>query len=72
MDFRTLEHLSIAQVTEAFNRAFADYSIKLEHTEASMQAHFDANRIQLRLSVGAFEGDCPEIPAAHRCPRCRP
>ena len=57
MDFRTLEHLSIAQVTEAFNRAFADYSIKLEHTEASMQAHFDANRIQLRLSVGAFEGD---------------
>ena len=57
MEFRTLEHLSIAQIVTAFNRAFADYSINLEHTEASMQANFAANRVLLQGSVGAFDGD---------------
>ena len=57
MESRTLEHLSVANIATAFNRAFADYSIKLEHTEASMQAHFAANRIAQELSLGAFDGE---------------
>lgn len=57
MLFRTLEHTPIDILTNAFNNAFADYEIPLQFTPQALQDKIRNEDIDLRLSVGAFDGD---------------
>jgi GNAT superfamily N-acetyltransferase len=54
MDFRTLEHLSLSEITEAFNHAFSDYIIPLRLTEEAMADKMKIENILPELSAGAF------------------
>lgn len=57
MLFRTLEHTPIDILTAAFNNSFADYEIPLQFTPQALQDKIRNEDIDLRLSVGAFDGD---------------
>ena len=57
MEIRTLENTPLARLTAAFNEAFRNYFVPLQLTEESMAAKIRGEGIQLRYSVGAFEGD---------------
>ena len=53
-EIKTLEHASVAEITEAFNAAFADYKIKLQLTAEDMRTKIKAEGIQLQYSAGAY------------------
>jgi ribosomal protein S18 acetylase RimI-like enzyme len=57
MEFRTLEHTSVADITTAFNEAFSDYIIRLQLTEESLTSKMKSENIVLSYSAGAFEED---------------
>lgn len=54
MQFNTLEELSIPEITNLFNDAFADYFVKIELTPDFMQGKINSEAIQLDKSVGIF------------------
>ncbi len=53
----TLEHISVDTIVTAFNTAFADYQFNMQQSVASMTDKIFRERIDLSLSVGAFDGD---------------
>ena len=55
MEIKTLAHISIADITSAFNEAFRGYFIPLEFTDQAMAAKIKSEGIQLDCSVGAFQ-----------------
>ncbi len=57
MIFRTLQGTSLAVLTTAFNRAFSDYMVPLQMTEAQLQHKMASDGVRLDLSAGAFKGD---------------
>lgn len=57
IQFKTLEHQSIARLTEVFNYAFSDYVIKFHLTEEVLSQKIKAENMDLSYSAGAFDGD---------------
>ena len=37
MIFQTIENLTVAEITDLFNAAFADYVVKVQFTQGAMQ-----------------------------------
>ena len=56
MQFNTLEHSSINDITQCLNQSFADYEIAIQWTEDSMRQKIKIEDIEPALSVGAFDG----------------
>ena len=54
MEIITLEHTPIDKIVEAFNKAFADYQVKIKLTEETLLQKIATENICLRYSVGAF------------------
>ena len=59
MQFKTLENLSTAELAELFNRAFADYFVKIELSTEILQDKIDSEGILLNKSVGVFSNSKP-------------
>src|SRR5215203_2655954 len=59
MDFRSLEHCTLQQITTLFNDAFSDYILPLQLTPEVMAEKIKTENILPRLSAGAFEGNKP-------------
>lgn len=57
MTIQTLEHTSIDEITEVFNRSFADYLVPFKLTQEQLIGKMNAENIHLAFSVGAFEGN---------------
>lgn len=55
--FSTLEHVTIPELTNAFNKAFADYLIPLQLTPEQLQHKIATEDVDLALSAGAFENN---------------
>lgn len=55
MEIRTLENISLPELTQAFNLAFSDYLIPMQLTESVLLAKMQAENINLSFSVGAFD-----------------
>lgn len=53
--FQTLENTSIEEILNVFNESFSDYIVPLRLTAANLEEKIQNDRIQLELSVGAFE-----------------
>lgn len=53
--FSTLEHITIPELANAFNKAFADYLIPLQLTVEQLQHKIFTEDVDLALSAGAFE-----------------
>ncbi len=54
MQVVTLENTPIEIIIDAFNKAFADYQVKVKLTEQAFQQKIATENIDLRYSVGAF------------------
>lgn len=59
MQFRTLENLTILELSILFNAAFADYLVKIELSPEALQHKIDSEDISLKHSVGVFDDDKP-------------
>lgn len=59
MHFKTLENLTVAELTTLFNQAFADYFIKVELSADFMQEKIKSEDIILDKSVGVFVDEKP-------------
>lgn len=59
MHFHTLENLSTTDLCSLFNKAFADYFVKIELTPEFFQNKLASEDIDLNLSVGAFHEGQP-------------
>jgi ribosomal protein S18 acetylase RimI-like enzyme len=57
MQFRTLENVGKAELIQVFNSAFADYFVKIEMTEQSLDEKILSENIVLERSVGSFFDD---------------
>lgn len=57
MKIETLRDVSLFQLTETFNLAFADYLISLQLTEDQMLNKLKNENVQLNSSYGAFDGE---------------
>ena len=55
MELRTLENVSLAEMTAVLNSSFADYFVPLQLTEAQFAAKLKVDSIDLGLSAGAFD-----------------
>lgn len=54
IEFKTLEGVSLQEMTDVFNLAFSDYFIKFEYTPEQLQAKLQAENILPEYSIGAF------------------
>ncbi len=59
MIFKTIENLSIPDIAQLFNEAFADYFVKVELTPELLQAKIDSEDLRTDLSVGLFHNEKP-------------
>jgi ribosomal protein S18 acetylase RimI-like enzyme len=59
MLFKSLEHLSVTEITRLFNQAFADYFIKIDLSAAYMQSKLYSENVCLDKSLGVFVDDKP-------------
>ncbi len=59
MNFSTLDKLSLGQLTELFNKAFAEYFVKTELTPEILQDKIESEDIHLDLSIGLFDNEKP-------------
>lgn len=59
MYFNTLEKLSVAELADLFNRAFADYVVKVQFTPEFLEEKISTEDICLDKSVGAFSDGIP-------------
>ncbi len=57
MEIKNLAQTSLADITDCFNRSFADYIVKFEATEEQLRARWKAGRVDYESSFGAFAGD---------------
>ncbi|MEM9866524.1 MAG: GNAT family N-acetyltransferase [Bacteroidota bacterium] len=55
MEVKTLEEIETKQLLEVFNAAFSDYFVPFQLTEAQLIAKMKADKVDLSLSVGAFD-----------------
>jgi ribosomal protein S18 acetylase RimI-like enzyme len=55
MEIRTLQGTDEAEILSAFNSAFSNYFTPLQLSEEQLSAKLNADRVQLDLSVGAFD-----------------
>lgn len=55
--FNTLTDISTEKILASFNHAFSDYVVPLQLSQQQFEAKLKSDRIQLSLSVGAFEGN---------------
>ncbi|MEM6967244.1 MAG: GNAT family N-acetyltransferase, partial [Bacteroidota bacterium] len=56
MQIITLEHTSISDLTKCFNKAFSDYFVKFNVTEAYLQDRWYAAGVDFSLSAGVMDG----------------
>lgn len=54
MRFKTLENLSVIELTSLFNEAFANYFVKINLTPEILQEKINSEKIILNKSVGLF------------------
>src|SRR5210317_1896705 len=54
MRFKTLENLSVLELTSLFNEAFADYFVNINLTPVILQEKINSEEIVLNKSVGLF------------------
>lgn len=59
MEIKTLEDLSLQELTNLFNLAFADYFVKIELTPEILQEKINAEDVKLDKSVGIFSENKP-------------
>lgn len=59
MQFQTLENLTIQELNNLFNAAFADYVVKIEMTPEKLQDKFESEDVSLEHSVGIFSDGKP-------------
>jgi ribosomal protein S18 acetylase RimI-like enzyme len=57
MQIRMLHDTPIAAITAAFNEGFSDYFLPVQLTEELMAFKIQVEDIDLRISVGAFDGE---------------
>ncbi len=57
IQIRTLDEISIPELSHLFNRAFADYFVKIEITPEILAEKIKAEDIQPEMSVGIFTND---------------
>jgi ribosomal protein S18 acetylase RimI-like enzyme len=57
MRFQSLSSVSLAELTQTFNEAFSDYFVPLRLTEEAMAVKLRSESIDLRYSIGAFDGE---------------
>jgi len=57
MTIKTLKKIPLETLTEVFNLAFSDYAIKIEHRPESKKHRLERSRVNLDLSIGAFDND---------------
>lgn len=57
MNFKTLAHTPLADITDAFNTAFTGYFVPINFTIEGMQERITRARIDLSASVGVFSED---------------
>lgn len=54
---KSLEQVSVRNITDAFNHAFSDYMVPVNLAEAHMQLKMRQEQIDPQWSMGAFDGD---------------
>ena len=57
MIIKTLERISLEQLSEAFNKAFTKYFVPIRMTPDILREKMHNDRVSLALSAGAFEGN---------------
>ena len=57
MQIKTLENISLPEMTAAFNAGFEEYFIPLHVTEAQMQERIITESVDMSLSVGMFDNN---------------
>jgi ribosomal protein S18 acetylase RimI-like enzyme len=55
LEFKTMEDISLTELTQTFNSAFSDYLVKLQFSESQMLQKLKSENIQLSMSYGAYE-----------------
>ena len=56
MTFSALDKISLDEIVNVFNRAFADYAIRVKISKSQLEQRIKAENIDLGYSVGAFSG----------------
>uniref|UniRef100_UPI0032169E4C GNAT family N-acetyltransferase n=1 Tax=uncultured Draconibacterium sp. TaxID=1573823 RepID=UPI0032169E4C len=59
MQFTTLENSTISELTDLFNKSFADYFVKIELTPELLQEKINSEDVQLDKSVGIYFNNEP-------------
>lgn len=57
MEIRNLNNVSTSEILNAFNESFSDYFVPLKLTAEQLTAKMRADKIDLSLSVGAFDNE---------------
>ncbi|MFX0015948.1 MAG: GNAT family N-acetyltransferase [Promethearchaeota archaeon] len=57
MIIKSLETISLSEITKTFNEAFADYVIQFTATEEYLQTRWKGAGVDYKLSYGGFEND---------------
>lgn len=55
LEFKTIEDISLTELTHTFNSAFSDYIVRLQFSESQMLQKLKNENIQLSISYGAYE-----------------
>ncbi|AZA78062.1 GNAT family N-acetyltransferase [Chryseobacterium sp. G0186] len=58
MEFKTLKNIDLEELLSVFNHSFSDYVIPFHLTREILDFKIATEKIDLSLSVGAFEDDC--------------
>ncbi len=56
---KTIEKLSVEEITDLFNRAFEDYFVKIDLTPEYMAGKLDSEGLDPMLSLGVFKNESP-------------
>lgn len=57
VDIRSLEGVSIKELADVFNLAFADYFVPIRLTPEQLNTKLEVENVRLEYSVGVFDGD---------------
>lgn len=57
MQYDSLQNIGLGTLTKVFNEAFSDYFVPFTLSEEQLQDKMEADKINLRYSVGTFEKD---------------
>lgn len=59
IEFKTLENISLEELTKLFNHAFDDYFVKVNVTPQMLAEKIQSEDIQLKFSVGVYANERP-------------